>query len=98
MSLGLYTARSVSTTAVGGGEGASLTSWTKSPLIAVRMLQDPGAYASTLPLRFTTKDNLVVADDHPELVLWTISSQVVEMWWESGETFPNRVIKDNVLN
>ena len=31
-----------------GGEGASLTSWTRSPLIAVRMLQDPGAYASTL--------------------------------------------------
>ena len=29
-----------------GGEGSSLTSWTKSPLIAVRCLQDPGAYAS----------------------------------------------------
>jgi hypothetical protein len=80
-----------------GGEGASLTSWTKSPLIAVRMLQDPGAYASTLTLRFNTKTALT-AGDHPELVLWTISSEVVEMFWDSQETFPSRVIKDSVLN
>ena len=80
-----------------GGEGASLTSWTKSPLIAVRMLQDPGAYASTLTLRFNTKIDLA-AEDHPELVLWTISSEVVEMFWDSQETFPSRVIKDSVLN
>ena len=80
-----------------GGEGASLTSWTKSPLIAVRMLQDPGAYASTLTLRFNTKTALEAADN-AELVLWTISSEVVEMFWDSGETFPSRVIKDSVLN
>ena len=80
-----------------GGEGASLTSWTKSPLIAVRMLQDPGAYVSTLTLRFTTKTALA-AEDNAELVLWTISSEVVEMFWDSGETFPSRVIKDSVLN
>jgi hypothetical protein len=80
-----------------GGEGASLTSWTKSPLIAVRMLQDPGAYASTLTLRFNTKTALA-AEDYPELVLWTISSEVVEMFWDSQETFPSRVIKDSVLN
>jgi hypothetical protein len=80
-----------------GGEGASLTSWTKSPLIAVRMLQDPGAYASTLTLRFNTKTALD-AGDNAELVLWTISSEVVEMFWGSGETFPDRVIKDSVLN
>ena len=80
-----------------GGEGASLTSWTKSPLIAVRMLQDPGAYASTLTLRFNLKAALDAADN-AELVLWTISSEVVEMFWDGGETFPNRVIKDSVLN
>ena len=61
------------------------------------MLQDPGAYASTLTLRFNTKADLA-ATDHPELVLWTISSEVVEMFWDSQETFPSRVIKDSVLN
>jgi hypothetical protein len=61
------------------------------------MLQDPGAYASTLTLRFNTKTDLA-ATDHPELVLWTISSEVVEMFWDSQETFPSRVIKDSVLN
>ena len=38
------------------------------------------------------------AADNAELVLWTISSEVVEMFWDGGETFPNRVIKDSVLN
>ena len=80
-----------------GGEGASLTSWTKSPLIAVRMLQDPGAYASTLTLRFNTKTALD-AGDNAELVLWTISSEVVEMFWGSGETFTDRVLKDSSPN
>ena len=61
------------------------------------MLQDPGAYASTLTLRFNTKTDLATGD-HPELVLWTISSEVVEMFWDSQETFPSRVIKDSVLN
>ena len=30
--------------------------------------------------------------------LCAISSEVVEMFWDGGETFPNRVIKDSVLN
>ena len=55
-----------------GGEGASLTSWTKSPLLAIRVLQDPGAYSSTATLRFELKDDLI-ADDHAELSTTTAS-------------------------
>ena len=79
-----------------GGEGSSLTSWTKSPLIAVRVLQDPGSYASTATLRFTTKDALG-GGDSAELCLWCIHSKVLECFWES-ETFPSRVVVDDVLN
>ena len=80
-----------------GGEGASLTSWTKSPIIATRCLQDPGAYASTATLRFTLDSALTAADD-AELVVWAVHSRVLEMFWDSGETFPSRVLVDDVLN
>ena len=80
-----------------GGEGSSLTSWTKSPLIAVRCLQDPGAYASTATLRFDLKA-AITADDNAELVLWCIHSKVFEAFWDGSETFPSRVVVDDVLN
>ena len=79
-----------------GGEGSSLTSWTKSPLIAVRVLQDPGSYASTATLRFTTETALD-AGDSAELCLWCIHSKVLECFWDSAETFPSRVVVDDVL-
>jgi hypothetical protein len=50
-----------------------------------------------LTLRFNTKTALEAAEN-AELVMWTISSEVVEMFWGSGETFPDRVLKDSVLN
>ena len=80
-----------------GGEGASLTSWTKSPLLAIRVLQDPGAYSSTATLRFELKDDLV-AGDHAELVVWVIHQRVMEAFFENGETFPSRILVDDVLN
>jgi hypothetical protein len=80
-----------------GGEGASLTSWTKSPLLAIRVLQDPGAYSSTATLRFELKDELI-ADDHAELVVWVIHQRVMEAFFENGETFPSRILVDDVLN
>ena len=80
-----------------GGEGASLTSWTKSPLLAVRCLQDPGAYSSTATLRFELK-NALDAGDSAELVVWIIHQRVLEAFFESGETFPSRVLVDDVLN
>jgi hypothetical protein len=79
-----------------GGEGSSLTSWTKSPILAARCLQDPGSYASTCTVRFTTKADIEAADN-AELVFWVISTRVMEAFWSSGETFPDRVIVDTVL-
>ena len=80
-----------------GGEGASITSWTKSPLLAVRCLQDPGAYSSTATLRFELKTALT-GGDQAELVVWIVHQRVLEAFYESGETFPSRVIVDDVLN
>ena len=80
-----------------GGEGASITSWTKSPLLAIRCLQEPGAYSSTATLRFDLKTALN-AGDNAELVVWIVHQRVLECFFESGETFPSRVVVDDVLN
>lgn len=79
-----------------GGEGSSLTSWQKSPILAARCLQDPGSYSSTATVRFNTKRDLADADS-PELVFWVISTRVMEAMWSEGQTFPDRVIVDDVL-
>jgi len=47
-------------------------------------------------VRFTTKADLEAADN-AELVFWVISTRVMEAFWSSGETFPDRVIVDTVL-
>jgi hypothetical protein len=47
-------------------------------------------------LRFTLDTALDAADD-AELVVWAVHSRVLEMFWE-GETFPSRVLVDDVLN
>jgi hypothetical protein len=41
---------------------ANLTGWTKAPILAYRVLQDPGAYADTLTLRFNLKTAVGPAD------------------------------------
>ena len=82
-----------------GGEGSSLTSFADSPLIAIRCLQDPGSYASTATWRFTIDPAKPIADaDNAELVMWVVHQRVAEFFYQSGETFPNRVIVDDVLN
>ena len=82
-----------------GGEGSSLTSFADSPLIAIRCLQDPGSYASTATWRFTIDTDNPIADaDNAELVMWVVHQRVAEFFYQSGETFPNRVIVDDVLN
>ena len=82
-----------------GGEGSSLTSFADSPLIAIRCLQDPGSYASTATWRFTIDPaNPIVDADNAELVMWVVHQRVAEFFYQSGETFPNRVIVDDVLN
>eukprot|EP01046_Picozoa_sp_COSAG06_P004996 COSAG06_NODE_217_length_20094_cov_61.998500_7_plen_119_part_00 len=86
------------------------------PLLAYRILQDPGAYADTLTLRFDlqnalsstglpTEDQLRVRDpaakpykEMPELVVGIIHQRVFEAFWNDGETFPSRVVVDDVLN
>ena len=78
------------------GVGAdSLTEFAKSVLIPIRVLQDPGSYASTATLRFETKAALPA---NTELVLWVIHQRVFEAFWEQGQSQPSRVIVDDVLN
>ena len=82
-----------------GGEGSSLTSFAESPLIAIRCLQDPGSYASTATWRFTIDPANPIADaDNAELVMWVVHQRVAEFFYQDNETFPNRVIVDDVLN
>eukprot|EP01045_Picozoa_sp_COSAG04_P033646 COSAG04_NODE_7046_length_1203_cov_1.332428_1_plen_222_part_10 len=49
-----------------GGALASLSSWTKAPLLAYRILQEPGAYADTLTLRFDLKKALRTGSESTE--------------------------------
>ena len=67
-----------------------------SVILAARVLQDPGSYASTATVRFTTKAD-IEDTDNAELVFWVISTRVLECFWSQGETFPDRVIVDSVL-
>ena len=87
-------------------------------LLGYRILQDPGAYADTLTLRFDLKNQLVsdsaqMPDDDelrvrdptklpykemPELVIGVIHQRVFEAFWENSETFPSRIVVDDVLN
>jgi hypothetical protein len=99
-----------------GGALANLTGWTSAPILAHRILQDPGAYADTLTLRFDLKTGLTSTDmatdaqlrlrdttakpykEMPELVVGVIHQRVFEAFWSEGETFPSRVVVDDVLN
>jgi hypothetical protein len=103
-----------------GGALANLTGWTSAPILGYRILQDPGAYADTLTLRFDLKTALngVAAQtahptdaelkagaadrypyqEMPELVVAVIHQKVFEAFWNDGDTFPSRVIVDDVLN
>ena len=42
-----------------GGAFANMSEWARQPLLGYRILQDPGAYADTLTLRFDLKNQLV---------------------------------------
>ena len=103
-----------------GGALANLTGWTSAPILGYRILQDPGAYADTLTLRFDLKtalNGVAAQTDHPtdnelkagatnrypykempELVVAVIHQRVFEAFWNAGETFPSRVVVDDVLN
>jgi hypothetical protein len=101
-----------------GGAFANMSEWARQPLLGYRILQDPGAYADTLTLRFDLKNQLVsdsaqMPDDDelrvrdptklpykemPELVIGVIHQRVFEAFWENSETFPSRIVVDDVLN
>ena len=103
-----------------GGALANLTGWTSAPILGYRILQDPGAYADTLTLRFDLKtalNGVAAQTDHPtdaelkagaanrypyqempELVVAVIHQKVFEAFWNDGETFPSRIVCDDVLN
>eukprot|EP01048_Picozoa_sp_COSAG05_P004531 COSAG05_NODE_248_length_12946_cov_85.003737_6_plen_509_part_00 len=79
-----------------GVGGDSMTEFAKSPLAAFRVLQEPGAYASTAIVRMET--NGANVDANTEMVLWCIHQKVFEAFWSDGETFPSKVVVDDVLN
>eukprot|EP01043_Picozoa_sp_COSAG02_P125316 COSAG02_NODE_62462_length_266_cov_0.473054_1_plen_72_part_10 len=72
-----------------------MTEFAKSPLAAFRVLQEPGAYASTAIVRMET--NGANVDANTEMVLWCIHQKVFEAFWSEGETFPSKVVVDDVL-
>ena len=74
----------------------SLTEFAKSPLIAFRILQEPGAYASTLTVRMDTHGSNT--DPNTEMLVWCIHQKVFEAFWTDGEAFPSKVVVDDVLN
>ena len=37
-------------------------------------------------------------DNNTEMVLWCIHQKVFEAFWSDGETFPSKVVVDDVLN
>ena len=53
-----------------------MTEFAKSPLAAFRVLQEPGAYASTAIVRMETDG--VDMDTSTEMVLWCIHQKVFE--------------------
>ncbi len=74
----------------------SLTEFAKSPLMAFRILQEPGAYASTLTVRMDTHGRNT--DTNTEMLVWCIHQKVFEAFWADGEAFPSKVVVDDVLN
>ena len=73
-----------------------MTEFAKSPLAAFCVLQEPGAYASTAIVRMETDGTDM--DTSTEMVLWCIHQNVFEAFWSGGETFPSKVVVDDVLN
>ena len=103
-----------------GGAVGNLSEWTKAPILAYRILQDPGAYADTLTIRLdlkkqlrsdkmSTKANKIIDQSDydvdvdpymsmPELVVGVVHQRVFEAFWDGPDTFPTRVVVDDVLN
>ena len=79
-----------------GVGGDSMSEFAKSPLAAFRVLQEPGAYASTAIVRLETDGTEM--DTSTEMVMWCIHQKVFEAFWSDGETFPSKVVVDDVLN
>ena len=73
-----------------------MSEFAKSPLAAFRVLQEPGAYASTAIVRMETDGTEM--DTSTEMVMWCIHQKVFEAFWSDGETFPSKVVVDDVLN
>ena len=73
-----------------------MTEFAKSPLAAFRVLQEPGAYASTAIVRMETDGEEM--DTSTEMVMFCIHQKVFECWWADGESAPSRVLVDDVLN
>ena len=72
-----------------------MTEFAKSPLVAFRVLQEPGAYASTATVRMSTK---TAAATTTEMVVWVIHQKVFDAFWSEGESFPSKIVVDDVLN
>jgi hypothetical protein len=77
----------------------SYSEWCKSPLICMRVLQNPQEYASTLSVRFSLKDaNGFGAGTQAELLVFCLHSKVFEAEWQQGESNPSRVVVDEILS
>jgi hypothetical protein len=82
------------------GVGAmSYSEWCKSPLICMRVLQNPQEYASTLTVRFSRKDPAGFgAGTQAELLVFCLHSKVFEAEWGQGESNPSKVVVDEILS
>jgi hypothetical protein len=82
------------------GVGAmSYSEWCKSPLICMRVLQNPQEYASTLTVRFSLKAaGGFLAGTQAELLVFCLHSKVFEAEWAQGESNPSRVVVDEILS
>jgi hypothetical protein len=82
------------------GVGAmSYSEWCKSPLICMRVLQNPQEYASTLTARFSLKaPGGFPAGTQAELLVVCLHSKVFEAEWGQGESNPSKVVVDEILS
>lgn len=82
------------------GVGAmSYSEWCKSPLICMRVLQNPQEYASTLTARFSLKaPGGFPAGTQAELLVFCLHSKVFEAEWGQGESNPSKVVVDEILS
>ena len=82
------------------GVGAmSYSEWCKSPLICMRVLQNPQEYASTLTVRFSLKAaGGFLAGTQAELLVFCLHSKVFEAEWAQGESNPSKVVVDEILS